>query len=82
MRTNQEIIDHARAVLQRNTDQKPAAQEERRKVIPGKRYREKGGCIVTVLRSSDYRVVYQREGYSGESELSRYWFDRKFTEVK
>ncbi|WP_234084152.1 DUF4222 domain-containing protein [Enterobacter quasiroggenkampii] len=46
------------------------------------RYRTERGCIVTVLRCSPHRVVYQRGGYSGVSEMSRYQFERKFTEVK
>ena len=55
--------------------------EQRTDMIPGMRYRAERGRIVTVLRCSQYRVVYQRDGYSGESELSRREFDRKFTEV-
>lgn len=59
-----------------------APAERRTDMIPGKRYRAERGRMVTVLRCSQYRVVYQREGYSGESEMSRREFDRKFTEVK
>lgn len=59
-----------------------ALAERRTDMIPGMRYRAERGRIVTVLRCSQYRVVYQREGYSGESEMSRREFDRKFTEVK
>lgn len=58
-----------------------APAEQRTDMIPGMRYRAERGRIVTVLRCSQYRVVYQREGYSGESEMSRREFDRKFTEV-
>lgn len=58
-----------------------AAAEQRTDMIPGMRYRAERGRIVTVLRCSQYRVVYQREGYSGESEMSRREFERKFTEV-
>ena len=58
-----------------------APAKQRMDMIPGMRYRAERGRIVTVLRCSQYRVVYQREGYSGVSELSRREFDRKFTEV-
>lgn len=51
-------------------------------VIPGTRYCGERGGMVTVLRSSQYRVVYQREGYSGICELSRYQFDLKFRKVQ
>ncbi|UTD19357.1 DUF4222 domain-containing protein [Citrobacter sp. SX206] len=47
-------------------------------LIPGMKYRNERGGMVTVLRSSQYRVVYQREGYSGICEMSRYQFDLKF----
>ncbi|MDK9356753.1 DUF4222 domain-containing protein [Lelliottia sp. V106_16] len=46
------------------------------------RYRGERGGMVTVIRCSQYRVVYQREGYSGVCEMSRREFDRKFTGVK
>lgn len=59
-----------------------APTEQGREMIPGMRYRNERGRIVTVLHSSPYRVAYQREGYSGISEMSRYQFKRKFTEVK
>lgn len=60
----------------------PEASADRRgEMIPGMRYRAERGRMVTVIRCSQYRVVYQREGYSGVSEMSRREFDRKFTEV-
>lgn len=46
------------------------------------KYRNERGGMVTVLRSSQYRVVYQREGYSGICEMSRYQFDLKFKKVQ
>lgn len=59
-----------------------APAEQGTDMIPGMRYRTERGCIVAVLRCSPHRVVYQREGYSGVSEMSRYQFERKFTGVK
>lgn len=83
MRTSQEHRDALMERLKNATKNVvPEAPAERRDVIPGKRYREERGGIVTVLRSSQYRVVYHREGYSGTCELSRYQFDLRFTEVR
>ncbi|WP_368750325.1 DUF4222 domain-containing protein [Klebsiella aerogenes] len=84
MRTSQEHRDALMERWKNAAKNAPAPKpEECRDVFQGKRYREnKSGCIVTVLNSTDYCVVFQRENYSGESELGRYWFERKFTEVK
>lgn len=61
----------------------PVEQADRAaEVIPGTRYCGERGGMVTVLRSSQYRVVYQREGYSGVCEMSRYQFDLKFRKVQ
>lgn len=84
MRTSQEL---ANALLERMKNAMknaaPEAPADRRvEMIPGMRYRGERGGMVTVIRCSQYRVVYQREGYSGVSEMSRREFDRKFTEVK
>lgn len=84
MRTNQEL---ANALLERmknamNNAAPEAPAERRVEMIPGMRYRAERGRMVTVIRCSLYRVVYQREGYSGVSEISRREFERKFTEVK
>lgn len=84
MRTHQEL---ASALMERMKNAMknavPEAPAERRvEMIPGMTYRAQRGRMVTVIRCSQYRVVFQREGYSGECELSRREFDRKFTEVK
>ena len=47
-----------------------------------KRYRDKRGRMVTVLRVSLLAVEYSREGYRGESKVGRREFELKFTEVK
>ncbi|HEO9044198.1 TPA: DUF4222 domain-containing protein [Enterobacter kobei] len=83
MRTSQELandlISRMKNAMQNAEPDAPAV--KRNDMIPGMRYRANRGRIVTVLRCSQYRVVYQREGYSGVSEMSRREFDRKFTEV-
>lgn len=83
MRTHQEL---ASALMERMKNaMKNAAPAEPAdrcvEMIPGKRYRADRGGMVTIIRCSQYRVVFQREGYSGECELNRREFDRKFTEV-
>ncbi|HGY3717990.1 TPA: DUF4222 domain-containing protein [Citrobacter gillenii] len=80
MRNAQELIDRMKKAMKNAT---PLEQTDRSdEIIPGARYRAERGGIVTVLRCSQYRVVYQREGYSGVSEMSRYQFDLKFRKVQ
>lgn len=84
MRTSQNLAD-ALTERMKNAMKNRSAEEQverRSEVLPGKRFRAERGRMVTVLRCSQYRVVYQHEGYSGESEMSRREFERKFTEVK
>ena len=84
MRTNRDIsasdlISRMKNAMENAAPGAPAEREA--EMIPGMRYRAERGRMVTVIRCSQYRVVYQREGYSGVSEMSRREFDRKFTEV-
>ncbi|MDI3359743.1 DUF4222 domain-containing protein [Lelliottia sp. V89_10] len=83
MRTSQELNDLISRMRNAMKNAAPDAPADRRvEMIPGMRYRGERGGMVTVIRCSQYRVVYQREGYSGVCEMSRREFDRKFTEVK
>ncbi|CAM4031801.1 MULTISPECIES: DUF4222 domain-containing protein [Lelliottia] len=80
MRTDQEIIEHARAVLQRNAANAPA--DRRAEILPGRKFRAHRGGMVTLINRSLTRVTFRREGYSDICEISCREFDRKFTEVK
>ena len=76
----QELVDRMKNAMKHK---EPAETVDRSaELIPGMKYRNERGGMVTVLRSSQYRVVYQREGYSGICEMSRYQFDLKFKKVR
>lgn len=76
----QELVDRMKNAMKHKV---PAETVDRSaELIPGMKYRNERGRMVTVLRSSQYRVVYQREGYSGICEMSRYQFDLKFKKVQ
>ncbi|EPZ2455625.1 DUF4222 domain-containing protein [Citrobacter youngae] len=76
----QELVDRMKNAMKHKV---PAETVDRSaELIPGMKYRNERGGMVTVLRSSQYRVVYQREGYSGICEMSRYQFDLKFKKVQ
>lgn len=84
MRTSQELAS-AMAERMKNAMKNEPAQESvdrRGEIIPGKRYRDERGRMVTVLRASQLRVSYHREGYAGDSETGCREFEIKFTEVK
>lgn len=84
MRTSQELasdlINRMKAAMEHNAPAQPSNRTD--EMIPGMRYRAERGRMVTVIRCSQHRVVYQREGYSGVSEMSRYQFDLKFKKVQ
>lgn len=80
MRTAQELVDRMKNAMKNEAPAKPMDRSD--ELFPGARCRGERGGLVTVLRISQYRVVYLREGYSGECELSRYQFDLKFTKVQ
>ena len=76
----QELVDRMKNAMKHKV---PAETVDRSaELIPGMKYRNERGGMVTVLRSFQYRVVYQREGYSGICEMSRYQFDLKFKKVR
>jgi hypothetical protein len=84
MRTSQELAS-ALAERMKNAMKNRPAQEQvdrRGEIIPGKQYRDERGRMVTVLRASQLRVSYRREGSTGVSETGRREFILKFTEVK
>ncbi|HII3136063.1 TPA: DUF4222 domain-containing protein [Enterobacter asburiae] len=84
MRTSQELAsalaERMKNAMNNRPDQEPV--DRRGEIIPGKQYRDERGRMVTVLRASQLRVSYRREGYTGVSETGRREFEMKFTEVK
>ncbi|QIU89344.1 DUF4222 domain-containing protein [Yokenella regensburgei] len=80
MRTNQELLNRWKSVLQRNLSDVPA--ERAAEVRPGKKYRDDRGRMVTLINRNPVRVTYSREGYHETCEMSCREFDRKFSEVR
>lgn len=83
MLTSQEHRDALMERLKNAAKNAPVQrQEEGRAVLfPGKRYRDRYGCMVTILRVSPLAVEYSREGYRGVSTMEPNKFKSKFTEV-
>ncbi|MCX8984824.1 DUF4222 domain-containing protein [Citrobacter portucalensis] len=76
----QELVDRMKNAMKHKI---PAETVDRSaELIPGMRYRNERGGMVTILRSLQHRVTYQRDDYSGVCELSRYQFDLKFKKVQ
>lgn len=77
MRNAQELHSELMNRLKKAAENRaPVEQADRAaEVIPGTRYCDKRGRMVTL-------VVYLREGYSGKCEMSRYQFDLKFKKVQ
>jgi len=84
MRTSQELASALAERMKNAMNNRPAQEQvdRRGEIIPGKRYRDERGRMVTVLRASQLRVSYRREGHTGVSEIGRREFEIKFTEVK
>lgn len=80
MRNAQELVERMKNAMKHAAPAEPM--DRSAEMIPGMRYRAERGRMVTVIRCSQHRVVYQREGYSGVSEMSRYQFDLKFKKVQ
>lgn len=80
MCSDQEIIERARAMFQRNTANAPA--ERRPEILPGRKYRAHRGGMVTLISRTQTRVTYLREGYTEICGISCREFDRKFSEVQ
>ncbi|MBT9425880.1 DUF4222 domain-containing protein [Enterobacter oligotrophicus] len=83
MRTSQELKDDLINRMKNAMKNRPIEEpvDRRGEIIPGKRYRDERGRMVTVMRASQLRVEYCREGYAGISETGRREFEIKFTEV-
>ena len=78
MRTAQELIERwKKAQAGRLPTPVSAAYK-----LPGTKYRDERGRMVTLINRTQSRVTYRREGYQEICELSSSAFDRKFTEVK
>lgn len=84
MRTSQELASALAERMKNAMNNRPAQEpvDRGREIIPGKQYRDERGRMVTVLRASQLRVSYRREGHTGVSETGRREFEIKFTEVK
>lgn len=84
MRTNQELVtaltERVKNAMNTRVQQEPA--ERSAELIPGKKYRNARGRMVTVLRVSPLRVTYRYEGYHEVCGTSRKEFERKFSEVQ
>lgn len=83
MRTSQELASALAERMKNVMNNRPAQEpvDRRGEIIPGKRYRDERGRMVTVMRASQLRVSYRREGYAGDLETGRREFEIKFTEV-
>lgn len=88
MRTSQDLASAfmarlKNAVALKASQEKPIGPVARNaELISGERFCDERGRIVTVVYCPLRRVVYQREGYSGICEMSRYQFDLKFKKVQ
>ena len=80
MRTAQELVNRMKSAMQCSVPAEPDA--HRAELVPGAKYRNERGRMVTVLRASQLRVRYRYEGYAKECETSRREFDLKFKKVE
>lgn len=80
MRNVQELLDRMKNAMKYRVPVEPV--ERRTELFPGMKYRDERGRMVTIIRCSQLRVVYHREGYKGSCELSRREFDLKFRRVQ
>lgn len=62
MRTSQELASALAERMKNAMNNRPAQEpvDRRGEIIPGKRYRDERGRMVTVLRASQLRVSYRR----------------------
>lgn len=80
MRTAQELVDRMKNAMNQKAPAEPV--ERSAEIIPGKKYRNERGRMVTVTRVSRLRVMYYYEGYRNICETSRREFEIKFREVQ
>nr|WP_159465894.1 DUF4222 domain-containing protein [Scandinavium goeteborgense] len=75
----QELVNRMKHAMQYSS---PATQADRTvELLPGGKYRDERGRMVTVLRVSHLRVRFLHEGYPGECEIGRREFVMKFRKV-
>lgn len=75
----QELLDRMKKAMKHRV---PAETVDRSaELIPGMKYRNERGRMVTVTRVSKYRVMYRYEGYRDVCETGRRMFDLKFKKV-
>ncbi|QMB06621.1 DUF4222 domain-containing protein [Citrobacter freundii] len=83
MRANRELasylIDRMKNAMKHNA---PTELSDRTgELIPGMKYRNERGRMVTIIRVSHLRVMYRYEGYRDICERSRRAFELKFRKV-
>lgn len=80
MRNAQELINRMKNAMKHAAPAEPM--DRRAEMIPGMKYRNARGRMVTVTRVSQLRVMYRYEGYREICETSRREFDLKFRKVQ
>lgn len=80
MRNAQELVERMKNAMKHRLPAKPADCSD--ELIPGVKYRNERGRMVTVTRVSRLRVMYRYEGYKEICETSRREFDLKFRKVQ
>ncbi|WP_310648195.1 DUF4222 domain-containing protein [Scandinavium goeteborgense] len=75
----QELVIRMKHAMQQRLPAEPV--DDSAIPIPGAKYRNDRGHMVTVLRASQLRVRFLREGYSDECEIGRREFVMKFRKV-
>ena len=79
MRSAQELIERMKNAMKHQLPAEPV--DRSGELIPGMKYRNERGRMVTVMRVSKYRVMYRYEGYRDVCETGRRMFDLKFKKV-
>lgn len=74
-----DLVSRMKNAMKKAVSDAPA--ERRAEMIPGMKYRDERGRMVTVQRVSHLRVTYIREGWHGISEMGRREFEMKFRKV-
>lgn len=88
MRTSQDLASAFMARLKnamalKAPQEKPVEPVARNaELIPGEKFSNERGRMVTVMRVSHLRVMYRYEGYQDICETSRREFDLKFRKVQ
>ncbi|HHE5968721.1 DUF4222 domain-containing protein [Citrobacter sp. S46_ASV_140] len=76
----QELVDRMKKAMKHRV---PVETVDRSaELIPGMKYRNERGRMVTVTRVSHLRVMYRYEGYQDICEIGRREFELKFRKVQ